>query len=227
MSEMNEGAITDQAESPERGRERQPGTRVVTLELSPGRLERLVASGLLDGEESDDQTIAAAIKALIDGEVTSAEAMSSDGQELGVPVALDPEEQAFLLESQLLPIHGPADHQGMARVLKKLLADARVHWLQFNAPRGTAAQGVMAAAPRSDAELAEIGARQRSAQIASGAAPVRVVPREAQKAYLRAWTQTGQWPHEWGPLPDEPGTVIVDEDVRAVFGLDPVPRHGA
>jgi hypothetical protein len=139
-----------------------------------------------------------------------------------VPVMLDPEELVFMLESQLLPVHGPSDRHGMARVFKKLLADARAHWLQFHAPRQSTARRVMAAAPLGEAELAEIRAHHRAAREAPATAPVRIVPREAQKAYLRVWKQTGQWPREWGPLPDEPGTVIVDEDVRAVFGLDPI-----
>jgi hypothetical protein len=227
MSEIDEGGTTGDAESSERGRERQPGTRVVTLELSPARLERLVARGLLDHEERDDQTIAHSIKALIDGEAASAEAASSDSEDLNVPVMLDPEEQAFLLESQLLPIHGAADRHGMARVFKRLLAEARAHWLQFNAPQRSAARPVMAAAALGEAELAEIRARHHALREAPAAAPVRLVPREAQKAYLRAWRHTGEWPREWGPLPDEPGTVIVDEDVRAVFGLDPIPRRDA
>jgi hypothetical protein len=116
----------------------------------------------------------------------------------------------------------------MARVFKKLLGDARAHWLQFNAPQRSATR-VAAAAPLGTAALAAIEARHRAARDAAPptAAPVRLVPREAQKAYLRAWKQTGAWPREWGPLPDEPGTVIVDADVRAVFGLDPIPRRGA
>jgi hypothetical protein len=140
---------------------------------------------------------------------------------------LDPDEQAFLLESQLLPVHGSADRHGMARVFKKLLGDARAHWLQFNAPQRSATR-IAAAAPLGTAALAAIEARHRAEREAAppAAAPVRLVPREAQKAYLRAWKQTGAWPREWGPLPDEPGTVIVDADVRAVFGLDPIPRRG-
>jgi hypothetical protein len=218
-------AETAEAETATRGRKRQRGTRVVTLELSRSRIERLVAIGLLDDGESDDQTISAAIKALIDGEATAAAASLPDDRELCVPVMLDPEEQAFLVESQLLPIHGPQDGQGMARVFKKLLGEARAHWLQFNAPRRSAPGAALAAAPLGEAELARIRRRHRATREVPVAA-VRLVPREAQKAYLRAWRQTGQWPREWGPLPDEPGTVIIDDDVRAIFGLDPIPRRG-
>lgn len=214
-----------EGETAERGRERQRGTRVVTFELSRPRIERLVAIGLLDDGESDDQTISAAIKALIDGEATSAAASLPDDRELCVPVMLDPEEQAFLLESQLLPIHGPQDGHGMGRVFKKLLGEARAHWLQFNAPRRSAARAALAAAPLEEAALARIRRRHRATREAPVTAPVRLVPREAQKAYLRAWRQTGQWPPEWGPLPDEPGTVVVDDDVRAIFGLDPIRRR--
>jgi hypothetical protein len=224
-SEMMAGDI----EATEGGRhERRRGTRVVTLELSRARIERLVAGGLLDDDERDDRTIGAAIKALIDGAAPTTAPVSRDGRELSVPVMLDPDEQAFLLESQLLPVHGSADRHGMARVFKKLLGDARAHWLQFNAPQRSATR-VAAAAPLGTAALAAIEARHRAARDAAPptAAPVRLVPREAQKAYLRAWKQTGAWPREWGPLPDEPGTVIVDADVRAVFGLDPIPRRGA
>jgi hypothetical protein len=224
-SEMMAGDI----EATEGGRhERRRGTRVVTLELSRARIERLVAGGLLDDDERDDRTIGAAIKALIDGAAPTTAPVSRDDRELSVPVMLDPDEQAFLLESQLLPVHGSADRHGMARVFKKLLGDARAHWLQFNAPQRSATR-VAAAAPLGTAALAAIEARHRAARDAAPptAAPVRLVPREAQKAYLRAWKQTGAWPREWGPLPDEPGTVIVDADVRAVFGLDPIPRRGA
>ena len=232
MSGTEEGEMSEtetETEPADGGRhERERGTRVVTLELSRARVERLLASGLLDSDESDDRTISAAIKALIDGEAPSAAPVSDDGRELSVPVILDPEEQAFLLESQLLPIHGRADRHGMARVLKKLLGDARAHWLQFNAPQRSAARVAVAAPPLGDAVLADIEARHRADRAATlpATAPVRVIPREAQKAYLRAWRQTGAWPREWGPLPDEPGTVIVDEDVRAVFGLEPIPRYG-
>jgi hypothetical protein len=225
-SEMMAGDI----EATEGGRhERRRGTRVVTLELSRARIERLVAGGLLDDDERDDRTIGAAIKALIDGAAPTTAPVSRDGRELAVPVMLDPDEQAFLLESQLLPVHGSADRHGMARVFKKLLGEARAHWLQFNAPRRSATRVAVAAAPLGTAALAAIEARHRAARDAAPptAAPVRLVPREAQKAYLRAWKQTGAWPREWGPLPDEPGTVIVDADVRAVFGLDPIPRRGA
>ena len=225
-SEMMAGDI----EATEGGRhERRRGTRVVTLELSRARIERLVAGGLLDDDERDDRTIGAAIKALIDGAAPTTAPVSRDGRELSVPVMLDPDEQAFLLESQLLPVHGSADRHGMARVFKKLLGEARAHWLQFNAPQRSATRVAVASAPLGTAALAAIEARHRAARDAAPptAAPVRLVPREAQKAYLRAWKQTGAWPREWGPLPDEPGTVIVDADVRAVFGLDPIPRRGA
>jgi hypothetical protein len=218
--------LTDENAALERGRDRQRGTRVVTLELSRTRLERLVAMELLADDERDDRTIGAAIKRLIDGKTPSPAATALDHRALSVPVPLDPEEQAFLVESQLLPVHGAADRHGMARILKKLLADARAHWLQFNAPRGSAARSIAAAAPLDDAALAVISARHQAARATAAAAPVRAVPREAQKAYLRAWRQTGQWPREWGPLPDEPGTVVIDEDVRAIFGLEPVPRDG-
>jgi hypothetical protein len=204
----------------ERGRhEREAGSRVVTLELSQARIECLVAGGLLDGEERDDRAIAAALKALIDSAAAPA-----GGRDLCVPVMLDPEAQVFLLDSQFLPIHGRADRHGMARVLMKLLDDARGHWLQFNAPRSSMERVVSAAAPLTAEELAAIRA-DRVAEAETAArriAPVRVVPREAQKAYLRSWRSTGAWPREWGPPPDQPGTVVVDEDVRAVFGLDPV-----
>jgi hypothetical protein len=230
MSDVEEGEMTaGDIAATEGGRhERRRGTRVVTLELSRARIERLVAGGLLDDDERDDRTIGAAIKALIDGAAPTAAPVPRDGRELSVPVMLDPDEQAFLLESQLLPVHGSADRHGMARVFKKLLGDARAHWLQFNAPQRSATR-VAAAAPLGTAALAAIEARHRAARDAAPptAAPVRLVPREAQKAYLRAWKQTGAWPREWGPLPDEPGTVIVDADVRAVFGLDPIPRRGA
>jgi hypothetical protein len=230
MSDVEESETTaGDIEATEGGRhERRRGTRVVTLELSRARIERLVAGGLLDDDERDDRTIGAAIKALIDGAAPTTAPVSRDDRELSVPVMLDPDEQAFLLESQLLPVHGSADRHGMARVFKKLLGDARAHWLQFNAPQRSATR-VAAAAPLGTAALAAIEARHRAARDAAPptAAPVRLVPREAQKAYLRAWKQTGAWPREWGPLPDEPGTVIVDADVRAVFGLDPIPRRGA
>jgi|HubBroStandDraft_1064217.scaffolds.fasta_scaffold296955_1 hypothetical protein len=231
MSNAEEGEMTaGDIAATEGGRhERRRGTRVVTLELSRARIERLVADGLLDEDECDDRTIAAAIKALIDGAAPTAAPVRGDGRELSVPVMLDPDEQAFLLESQLLPVHGSADRHGMARVFKKLLGEARAHWLQFNAPRRSATRVAVAAAPLGTAALAAIEARHRAEREAApaAAAPVRVVPREAQKAYLRAWKQTGAWPREWGPLPDEPGTVIVDADVRAVFGLDPIPRRSA
>jgi hypothetical protein len=221
-------AAGDGAGAPaERGRhERQRGTRMLTLELSQARIERLVAKGLLDDAERDDRALAAAIKALIDGEApAAATAAPTDGRALCVPVTLDPEEQEFMLESQLLPVHGRADRHGMARVFRRLLAEARSHWLQFNAPKRSAPRVAIASAPRCAAELAEIKARHRADAAAScAAAPIRAVPREAQKAYLRAWRRTGEWPREWGPLPEQPGTVIVDEEVRAVFGLDPVRR---
>jgi hypothetical protein len=177
-SEMMAGDI----EATEGGRhERRRGTRVVTLELSRARIERLVAGGLLDDDERDDRTIGAAIKALIDGAAPTTAPVSRDGRELSVPVMLDPDEQAFLLESQLLPVHGSADRHGMARVFKKLLGDARAHWLQFNAPQRSATR-VAAAAPLGTAALAAIEARHRAARDAAPptAAPVRLVPRSAE-----------------------------------------------